>query len=446
MPTPRKYSRRRFLQSTAATSAAYWLTPRGAWAQSNPPAGTPGDALNVAVVGVSGRGLANIDELLKETKESKAARVVALCDVDERNFAKPLQLCPGAKTFQDFRVMLDTMPKDIDAVLVATPDHTHAVCAVTAMKHGKHVYCEKPLAHDVHEVRVMQQTAREHKLCTQMGTQIHARPNYRRSVEIIQAGIIGPVREVHVWSNTNWKWDAKPRPGEAPPSLDYDLWLGPAPYRRYSPSYVPFYWRWYWNFGNGSLGDMGCHYIDLPFWALGLTYPTKVSAEGPPVDAEVCPLWQIARWQFPERGGQPAVSLNWYCGGKLPEKFEEWGLDPKWKAGVLFVGDKGQLYCDYELHRLFPRDEYKDFQAPPKTIPDSIGHHAEWVQACRNNDPGAPLCRFDYSGRVAETVLLGTAAYRAGTELEWDAHTAKVTNTRAADAYLKREYRKGWSL
>ena len=445
----RSTSRRHFLQNTAAATGGFWLTGRGAWAQENAPAASPTDALNIAFIGTSGRALANLNELLTETKSAKSARVVALCDVDERNFSKAAKLAPAAKTFKDFRVMLDKMSKDIDAVLVATPDHTHAVCSVAAMKAGKHVYCEKPLAHDIHEARTMQQLARDRRLCTQMGTQIHAGSNYRRAVEIVQSGAIGPVREAHVWCGKSTpvaQATENPEPAPIPPGLDYDLWVGPAPYRPYSPAFVPNRWRWYWNFGNGVLGDMGCHYIDLAFWALDLRYPTRVSSDGPPVNAVTCPTWQIVHWQFPARGQQPPVQLFWYHGDKRPEKSQQWGLDPKRRNGVLFVGDKGILFADYTQRHLLPAKNFKDFQPPPKNIPDSIGHHAEWVQACRRGDPAGTTCRFDYSGPLAETVLLGTAAYRAGTELEWDGESGKVTNTRAADPYLRREYRPGWSL
>ena len=245
----------------------------------------------------------------------------------------------------------------------------------------------------------------------------------------------------------------------------YDLWVGPAPFRPYNHAWLPETWRRYWNWGDGTLGDMACHYMDLPFWALDLRHPTKVRADGPEVSADCCPDWLTVQWEFPARrlpddnaGGQaagqdlgpagelPPVKLTWYDGGKRPPQSKEWGLDQKWGNGVMFVGEKGKLFADYGRHHLLPEKDFADFKAPPRTIPDSIGHHKEWVTACLKNDPGATTCRFDYSGPLTEAVLLGNVAYRTGKELEWDAAALKATNAPAAEQFLHYEYRKGWEL
>jgi predicted dehydrogenase len=291
------------------------------------------------------------------------------------------------------------------------------------------------------------QTAAKLKRVTQMGTQIHATKNYRRTVELVQSGAIGPVREVHAFCQKSHsaKEDVV---GSAPvpTNLHYDLWIGPSAFRPYNPAYLPETWRRYWNFGEGTLGDMGCHYIDLVYWALNLKYPTRVSAEGPPPHPENCPTELTVHWEFPARGEQPPVKLSWYDGGRMPTAADKWKLDPKWKNGVLFIGDKGALFADYDRHKLFPEKDFADFLPPKPSIPDSIGHHKEWVEACLRNDPAAPLCRFDYSGPLAETVLLGGVAFRLGKTLEWDAENLRATNAPEADSLIRTQYRDGWSL
>jgi predicted dehydrogenase len=315
---------------------------------------------------------------------------------------------------------------------------------MAALKSGRHVYCEKPLAHEVFEARAVTDAARKYKLATQMGTQIHATANYRRVVELIEAGAIGPVSEVHVWCGRVWTGDG--RPAETPPipkGLHWDLWLGPAPARPYAPAYLPKEWRRWWDFGGGTLGDMGCHYTDLPFWALKLRAPTSIEAEGPPVHEETTPAWLIVRYQFAARGPLPAVQLTWYNSGKVPELVQA-GKVPKWSSGVLFVGSKGMLLADYDRRRLLPEKDYEGFQPPAPYLPDSIGHHKEWVAACKGGAPA--LCNFSYGGPLAETVLLGNVAYRSGRKLEWDSAACQVTNTREADKFIRRAYRKGWKM
>ena len=436
----RRMNRRQFLIATGGMVASATMSSRlrGASAPS------PNAKLDIAVIGVAGRGGANLGGVRHEN-------IVALCDVDARNLAKAAKAFPKARTFADFRRMLDAMGRQIDAVVVSTPDHTHAPAAAMAMRMGKHCYCEKPLTHSVHECRTLIELAREKKLVTQMGTQIHAGGNYRRVVEIIQAGTIGPVGEVHVWHTVSYSGSGRPKDTPpAPEHLSWDLWLGPAPQRPYHPCYLPGRWRNWWDFGCGGLGDFGCHYMDLPFWALKLRHPTTVEAEGPPVLPENTPRWLIVRYEFPARGGLPPVRMTWSDGGKKPAMLAEvlGPLGPKaaerWKAGVLFVGTKGMVLADYGSHLLLPAETFANATRPEPTIPDSIGHHREWTEACKAAGPTP--CNFDYSGTLAEAVLLGNVAYRTGQKLSWDARALKATNCPQADRYLRRDYRNGWTL
>jgi len=376
--------------------------------------------------------------------ECASQNIVALCDVDDRRAAGNFTRFPNAKRFRDFRKMLEEMDKQIDAVVVGTPDHTHAPPAVMAMKMGKHCYCEKPLAHSVHEVRAMIEVANKNKLATQMGTQIHAGANYRRVVELVQSGAIGPIGEVHVWHPV--AYGGKGRPTDTPPvpaELDWDLWLGPAPVRPYHPCYLPGAWRSWWDFGCGGLGDFGCHYMDLPYWALKLRHPTTIEAEGPPVEVENTSPGLIVRYEFPARDNLPAVKMTWYDGGKRPPFLAERKI-PEWGAAVLFIGQNGMLIADYGKHALLPESQFAEFKRPEKTIPDSIGHHAEWIQACKTGGP--TTCNFDYSGTLAETVLLGNVAYRVGKKLQWDPVALKATNCPEADKLVRKQYREGWTL
>jgi predicted dehydrogenase len=425
------YNRRKFLQQSVLTGAGVWLASEG-WAKTS----SPNEKLNIGIVGVAGRGRDDLDGVASEN-------IVALCDVDETRLAGAAKDYPKAAKYTDFRKMLDR--NDLDAVVVGTPDHTHAVASAAALRSGRHLYCEKPLARTVHEARTVTDLARKHKRVTQLGTQIHAEPNYRRVVELVKSGAIGPVKEVHVWLGGTESGKGK-RPDETPPvpaGLHYDLWLGPAEYRPYSPEYVPYNWRVWWAFGNGMLGDFGCHYMDLPFWALDLRYPTSVEAEGPPVNPETTPEWQIVRYAFPARGTQPPVNLTWYHGGKRPEISMEGPLK-EWGNAVLFVGDKGMLASDYGRRQLLPEKEFEGFKPPDPFLPDSIGHHQEWIKACKTG--GLTTCNFDYSGPLTEAVLLGNVAYRVGKKLEWDAERLKVTNTSDADALIRAKFRKGWRL
>jgi len=433
----KRLKRRDFLQKSVGGAAWAGFATVARHVLGGPGHTPPSEKLNVAGIGVGNRGWRVI-------RMMESQNIVALCDVDSKLMAEAADRYEKANTYRDFRRMLDKEDTNIDAVTVATADHTHAVAAMAAIKAGKHVYCEKPMAHNVSEVRTMTEAARESGLATQLGTGAHAGPNFRRVVELVQAGAIGEVREVHVWCDE--AWGNRDRPKETPPvpeHLEWDLWLGPAPYRPYHPCYHPIAWRHWWDFGNGRLGDMGCHLIDLAFWALDLNHAATVEAEGPPVHPESTPLWLISRWQFPRRDGLPPVELTWYDGDKRPPLQKEKNL-PDWPQGVLFVGADGMLMADYGNRELHPREKFADFQPPERTIPESIGHAEEWLAACKTGSP--TLCNFDYSGPLTETVLLGTVAYRAGRKLVWDPVSLKATNCPEADPFIRREYRKGWTL
>ena len=429
----RKRTRREFLQQSALAGVGFWVAGGRAFAQSR----SPNEKLGMAVIGIAGLGAWNL-------KNVASQRIVALCDVHESRdeVVKNRKQFAKAKFYTDFRRVFDR--KDIDAVLVATPDHVHALPTLMALRSGKHVYCEKPLTHSVHEARLVIETAAKMKRVTQMGTQIHAESNYRRVVEVIQTGTIGSVREVHVWVARVWGGEDRPR--ETPPipaGLHYDLWLGPAPYRPYHPAYLPGKWRGWWDFGGGTLADMACHYMDLPYWALKLRRPVSVEATGPPVHPESCPPQLEVRYAYPARGELPPVKLTWYNGGWRPPHFAR-GLLPKWEDGVLFVGDKGMLIADYDRYALLPEKDFAGFKPPDPFIPDSIGHHNEWIEACKTGGP--TTCNFDYSGALTEAVLLGNVAYRSGRKLEWDAANLKITNAREAMKFLHPPYREGWPL
>ena len=429
-----RVTRRGFLCRSAAFGAATLAVPALVEARS------PNRKLGVAVIGPAGRGEAQLEAA------GSLENVVAICDVDERNLAAAAKRYPKAKTYVDFRKMLEATEKSVDAVMVSTPDHTHAPAAAMAMRLGKHCYCEKPLAHSVYEARLLAQLAKEKNLVTQMGTQIHAEDNYRRVVELVQEGVIGPVTEVRVWCKV--KYGGQKRPAETPPvpkGLDWDLWLGPAPVRPYHPCYAPFRWRNWWDFGTGGLGDFGCHLMDLAFWALKLRRPTTIAAEGPPVDADASGYDLKVDYQYPARGELPPVKLTWYDGEKANDPDLPKGCNiPAGNMGVLFIGKEGMVRADYGSRTLYPEQKFKGFKPPQPTIPNSIGHHKEFFEACKTGGP--TTCNFHYAGALTETVLLGVVSYRVGKKLEWDATHLKATNCPEADRYLRGSYRKGWTL
>lgn len=435
------FNRRQFLKTSALSAAALSLSQFPA--PSIVSAQNANSKLRVGVVGISGRGAGNISELCGDSGD--VAEIAALCDVDDNNLEAQGKKFPNAKRFFDFRTMLDET--ELDAVLVSTPDHTHAAASMAAMKKGLPCFCEKPLAHDVAEIRAMQKIAKEKKLATQMGTVIHATENYRRVVELIQAGAIGDVTECHVWCFKGWGGYPEPSTEkfEVPKNIHWNEWLGPAQWIDYNPCFLPAKWRGYWPFGTGTFGDMACHLMDLPFWALGLTYPKTIHAT---CDHEIskmcCPLDVECKYEFELNG--KILPLTWYDGKRRPAVIKEKNLE-NLSMGVIFVGEEGILEADYGTIRLYPQDKYENYVRPEKSIPSSAGHHREWINSIIDGGKTSALCNFEYSGRLAEAVQLGAVSLRAGKiKLEWDADKMLVTNNKAANDFISTEYREGWTL
>lgn len=431
-------TRRSFLAASSAVAAAPFVK---AYAP-----GERKDKVRLAVIGAANRGQENWSQMLTD-------QVVAICDVDPKHTERLKAKFPDAAVFTDYRKLFDAAAGTFDAAVVSTPDHTHAGPAVRAMRLGKHVYCEKPLASTVEEVRVMRRVAAETKVVTQMGTQIHAGDNYRRVVEIVKSGALGPISKVQVWLGSG------PQPGKLLKSpanvpFDLDVWLGPvsepflhadhsrSPYKHPWPH---FHWRYWWQFAGGQLGDFGCHYMDLPFWALGLGLPTTVAATGSPMPNadNTVPGKMRVDYTFPAAGDRGPVQLTWFHGVPGPDldgkvRFDGFG------SGVRFEGAKGVLLADYGKHKLLPDEFAKGFQPPAPSIPKSVGHQQEWLAAIRGE--GKTLCEFGYSGTLAEAVLLGNVAYRAGKPITWDGAAGKVTDVPEANQYVGRAVRKGWEL
>jgi predicted dehydrogenase len=444
-------TRRGFLKGAGAIGAGYWISGCAASVREGR-SKSPNERLNVACVGTGGQGGSDMGNV------GKTENIVALCDIDKQRNAEALKKHPGAKVYDDYRVMLEEMDSQIDAVTIGTPDHHHAPATAMAIRLGKHVYTQKPMTHSVHEARVLRELAKKHKVASQMGNQGTAGGNLRQSIEIIQSGAIGDVKEVHIWTNRPvWPQSphikARPTKEEAvPENINWDVWLGPAPARPYSRVYLHFKWRGWWDFGTGALGDMACHTANLPYFALKLGAPTSVSAESEEPNPETCPAWAKVTYEFPARGAMPPVKLVWYE-GKKPEG--ERVLPPLdllqgekvSDSGSLIVGSKGTMYSpdDYGGRSLWlPKDQYKDYKPPAPTLPRSPGHHAEWIAACKGGP--APMSNFEHAGPFTEFVLLGNVAIRTREKIVWDAENLKAKGCPKADPYIKREYRKGWSL
>lgn len=444
----RQISRREFLHGTALATAAFSVVPSHVLGLNG--ATPPSEKLNIAGIGVGGQGGSDLNSL-------KSQNIVALCDVDWAHAAGTFKRFPDAKRHKDFRKMLEEQ-KDIDAVIVATPDHVHAAASIMAIKLGKHVYCEKPLTHFVFEARKVAEAARAHKVATQMGNQGQASEETRRLCELVSAGAIGPVREAHIWTdrpsnglfNEYWPQGVE-RPKDTPsvPStLDWDLWLGPAPQRSYHPAYLPFKWRGWWDFGTGALGDIGCHACDPVFRALKLAHPISVQASSTRVNKETFPLASMVTYEFPARGDMPSLKLVWYDGGLRPPRPDEL---PEGQLmgdnGRMLVGDRGKILGN----RVLPESRRKEMGEPPKTLPRSPGHHQEWIDACKGGKPAGS--NFDWAGPLAEVVLLGNVALRlqlreelTRAKLLWDPANLRITNVPEANEFLRGQYREGWVL
>lgn len=442
-------SRRHFLAATATTAAAT-IVPRHVL--GGPRHITPSEKLNIAGIGIGGMGKSNLSQLESEN-------IVALCDVDSNYAAETFKKYPKAKVYTDFRKMLDTQ-KDIDAVVIATPDHTHAVISMEAMRRGKHVYCQKPLTHDVYESRMLAKAARETGITTQMGIQGHSGEGIRLICEWIWDGAIGEVRDVDAWCSLSYYpfghewWSSKwsRRPQETPPvpsTLDWDLWLGPAPQRPYHPAYHPGVWRCWWDFGCGMMGDRGAHTLDPVFWALKLGHPTSVEATSLDLNPDTHPVASIVTYRFPARGDLPPVKLTWYEGLRPPRpiELEDGRRMGHIEGGVLFKGSKGTLMAGVygEDPRLIPESKMKEYKQPPKTIPRvEDSHEQDWVRACKDGRPAS--ADFEYSGLLTEVCLLGNLAKRVDARIEWDGANMKVTNLPEANKYIHTPYREGWTL
>ncbi len=450
-----KISRRTFVFGTAVMAAGCATSKAKKYAAryTAPRKVSANDKLNIAGIGVGGKGSSDVDG----AAAAGGNNIVALCDVDQKRAAETFKRYPKAKIYKDFRVMLEKEYHNIDAVTVSTPDHMHAPAAIAAMELGKHVYVQKPLTHNIYETRRLAEVARQYKVASQMGNQGHSGAGVRRLTEWIWAGAIGKVREAHIWTNRPiWPQGSDAlrkgqRVQKVPDTLDWNLWLGVAPKRPYSSIYAPFSWRGWWDFGCGALGDMACHIMDPAYTALKLEYPTSIEAVSEGSNDETCPDWSIITYQFSARGDMPAVKIIWYDGGKLPPRPE--GVAPDEKLGdgdngTLFVGDKGMLACGTYGGGpcLIPRERMKEFDRPPKTIPNSTGHYQEWIDACKGikRPEGSLPTGFDYAGPFTEMVHLGNVAVRAGQRIEYDAETMTITNLPEANKYLSRKYRRGW--
>jgi predicted dehydrogenase len=446
-PSLPKLSRRRFLASGAGLVAgSFALAPVRILGRGGEP---PSDRLNLVFVGVGGRGAANLAELAGEN-------VIGLCDVDESRAAEARRQHPKARFDRDFRRLLDAVGREADGVVISTPDHTHAVVALRALQMGKHVYCEKPLGHSLGEIRRLTLAAREARVATQLGNQGHSSESIRTFCEMIRAGALGPVREVHAFAQNSYcPREYRTRPPETPPvppGLDWDLWLGPAPARPYHPVYHPGKWRGWVDFGTGIVGDWVCHVLDPIFWALELDAPVAVTAraleyDDPRVRAETFPPGCVIVYEFPARGERPPVKVTWYEGACPPPRPAE--LEPARQLpqfGAIIVGDRGKaLHGSHGAGgwQLLPRARDQAYQRPPPSLPRVPGHHADWVRACK----GGPVAsaNWNYGGLLAEVALLGVLAQRFnGQRLEWDARNLRVTNFPPANAFIDPPYREGW--
>lgn len=451
MKNERKMNRRSFITSSAISAAAFTIVPRSVLGGAGVTA--PSGKLNIAGIGIGGMGATNLANMETEN-------IVALCDVDDQYAAKTFSRYPNAKRYRDYRKMLEEQ-KDIDAVLIATPDHTHAVITIAAMRAGKHVYCQKPLTHTVQEARLVARIAKETGVVTQMGNQGRSGEGIRLVCEWIADGAIGQVRQVDAWSNESyfpwgkayWSPAQSRRPTETPPvpdTLDWDLWLGPVKTdRTYHPCYLPACWRPWWDFGCGWMGDRGAHTLDSVYWAMQLGHPTSIEATSSDLNEDTHPVASIVRYNFPARGTMPPLKLTWYEGllPARPEELEEGRRMGDAEGGVIFRGDKGTLMCGTYANspQLIPYSAMQAYKKPAQTLPRVAEIHEQgWIQAIKQGQKASS--DFSISGPLTEIVLLGNLAKRMQTKLLWDPENLKITNAPEANQYITKQYRDGWSF
>ena len=440
-------SRREFLGTTAA-AGAFTILPSGIISRAGRLA--PSDKLNVACIGVGGQGWSDVRGMNSEN-------IYALCDVDDRAADRAYKAFPNAKRYKDYREMIDKEAKNIDAVTIAVPDHSHAAAAMLALHAGKHVYVQKPLARTVHEVRaLMTEAAKRPKQSTQMGNQGHAAEGVRQIREWFDAGILGDVREVHLWTNRPIWPQAIDRPQQAfnvPPALDWNLWLGPSPERPYNPAYAPFNWRGWWDWGTGAMGDMACHIMDASFWTLQLRYPTRVIPESTLLYSETAPKSSRITYEFGARGNLPPVTIVWRDGGLLPPRPENWPATEAWTnddaGGQLWIGSKAMLNAGTyaENPRLVNPDQDKALRAnpPAQKFARTGGVHAEWIAAIKGGtQPGSNIA--GYAGPLTEMIVLGNLAVRAGRTIELDPATGRILTSGIPEEWMTPRYRSGWTL
>lgn len=458
----RRFSRRQMLAASAAGLGYLYAAPAFSAVRIQ----GANQRLRVAGIGVGGKGSSDIDQA------AQFMEVVALCDIDEKQLAPKAKKWPQAKTFFDFRKLFDDseLLKNIDAVVVSTPDHTHALPSILAMRAGKHVYCQKPLTHDVYEAHLMREEARKNKVCTQMGNQGTASNGLRRAVELIRAGELGDVTEVHVWTNRPiWPQAPKitdknpPKPEPTPKGVHWDEFLGPAPERPYAPGIHPFGWRGYWDFGTGAIGDMACHTANMAFMALELDHPIHVSAEAGDVNPLTCPSYAHVVLKFPARGNRGPVTVHWYEGRKngakllppeelIKKAMELAGSSKLVDSGSILVGSKGIAYSpnDYGADVFFSTGKKANGSTPPEKLPvnngNDTGQKREWVEAIKAGKPEMALANFDYAGLLTAAFLLGNVAIRIGKPFSWNGTKCQAVDCPEAAQYIRRTYRKGWDL
>jgi len=449
MTSSRRTISRRRLLAGATAAGTFSFFPGFAFGQRQ--STSPNEKLNIACIGVGNRGFHNLNNVASEN-------IVALCDVDDRQAGPAYARYPDAKRFRDFRRMFDQMEREIDAVVVSTPDHTHAVASIEAMRRGKHLYCEKPLTHDVREVRAVLEVARESKVATQLGNQGHSAEDIRRFCEWIWDGAIGTVREVHAFCHSDYgrqhQLDEVKQAQPIPDTLDWDLWLGPAEHRPYNSLFVPGTWRAWMPFGCGVVGDWVCHVLDPVYWALDLGSPTTIAAEtfdyDPTLHGLTVPNQSTIEFEFPAKEDRPAVKIIWYDGASRPDEPEELTANGESlpDIGALVIGDEGKIV--YGSHgasgvRILPDEKMRSYQEPEKTIPRSQGHHADWIAACKGGPPASS--NFEYGAPLAEVALLGVVAIRsAGRKLTWKPEAMQFTGDDEATQFLQWPYRNGWEL